>query len=171
MRSAPLFLMDWKGEPFVTYQTHSPEETRALGARLADQLRPSDVILLLGDMGAGKSELTRGIARGLGIEGYLPSPTFPIMQMYETGRLPLYHFDWYRLESAEELYELSMDEYLYGEGVSVVEWPSQAEEVIPETYLEITLTPTDDNEREISLRPVGGFHAIDGEKLKETNEE
>ena len=151
MRPAPLFLMDWKGDPFVTYQTHSPEETRALGARLADQLRPSDVILLLGDMGAGKSELTRGIARGLGIEGY--------------------HFDWYRLESAEELYELSMDEYLYGEGVSVVEWPSQAEEVIPETYLEITLTPTDDNEREISLRPVGGFHAIDGEKLKETNEE
>ena len=92
------------------------------------------------------------------------------MQMYETGRLPLYHFDWYRLESAEELYELSMDEYLYGEGVSVVEWPSQAEEVIPETYLEITLIPTDDNEREIELRPVGGFHAIDGEKLKETKE-
>lgn len=152
----------------MTYQTHSPEETRALGAQLAEQLQPGDVILLLGDMGAGKSELTRGIARGLGIEGYLPSPTFPIMQMYETGRLPLYHFDWYRLESAEELYELSMDEYLYGEGVSVVEWPSQAEEVIPETYLEITLIPTDDNEREIELRPVGGFHAIDGEKLKET---
>ena len=144
----------------MTYQTHSPEETRALGARLAEQLRPGDVILLLGDMGAGKSELTRGIARGLGIEGYLPSPTFPIMQMYETGRLPLYHFDWYRLESAEELYE----------GVSVVEWPSQAEEVIPETYLEITLTPTDDNDREIELRPVGGFHAIDWEKLKETKE-
>ena len=101
----------------MTYQTHSPEETRALGAQLAEQLQPGDVILLLGDMGAGKSELTRGIARGLGIEGYLPSPTFPIMQMYETGRLPLYHFDWYRLESAEELYELSMDEYLYGEGV------------------------------------------------------
>lgn len=141
MRLALLFLMDWKGDPFVTYQTHSPEETRVLGARLADQLRPGDVILLLGDMGAGKSELTRGIARGLGIEGYLPSPTFPIMQMYETGRLPLYHFDWYRLESAEELYELSMDEYLYGDGVSVVEWPSQAEEVIPETYLEIMLTP------------------------------
>lgn len=88
MRPAPLFLMDWKGDPFVTYQTHSPEETRALGARLADQLRPSDVILLLGDMGAGKSELTRGIARGLGIEGYLPSPTFPIMQMYETAACP-----------------------------------------------------------------------------------
>lgn len=69
----------------MTYQTHSPEETRALGAQLAEQLQPGDVILLLGDMGAGKSELTRGIARGLGIEGYLPSPTFPIMQMYETA--------------------------------------------------------------------------------------
>ena len=154
----------------MEFYTASAQETEQLGQRLGQGLKPGAVIAYSGDLGAGKTAFTRGLARGLGIEGYLPSPTFPIMQMYETGRLPLYHFDWYRLESAEELYELSMDEYLYGEGVSVVEWPSQAEEVIPESYLEIALTPTGDNDREITLRPVGGFHTIDGEKLKETKE-
>lgn len=158
----------------MIFHTRSPQETRRLGATLARQLLPGDVLILLGDMGAGKSELTRGVARGLGVKGYLPSPTFPIMQMYETGRLPLYHFDWYRLEGAEELYELSLDEYLYGEGVSVVEWPSRAEEAVPETYLEITLTPAGDEEREIALRYAGGFHALDEAALtawKETTSE
>ncbi|MBE5780056.1 MAG: tRNA (adenosine(37)-N6)-threonylcarbamoyltransferase complex ATPase subunit type 1 TsaE [Clostridiales bacterium] len=135
--------------------------TRQLGFRLAQQLLPGDVLILRGDMGAGKSEFTRGIARGLGIEGYLPSPSFTIMQMYETGRLPLYHFDWYRLESEEELYELSMEEYLYGSGVAVVEWPSMAEEAVPQTHLEITLSPAGEDQREITLRPVGNFHSLD----------
>lgn len=93
-------------------QSHSAGETRRIGASLARQLRANDVVLLLGDMGVGKSELTRGIARGLGVTGYVTSPTFTILQVHEEGRLPLYHFDWYRLESAEELYELAMDEYL-----------------------------------------------------------
>lgn len=151
----------------MTYQTSSPEMTRELGFRLAKQLRPGDVLILRGDMGAGKSEFTRGVARGLGIEGYLPSPSFTIMQMYETGRLPLYHFDWYRLESEEELYELSMDEYLYGSGVAVVEWPSMAEEAVPENHLEISLNPVGDDLREITLRPVGDFHALDYDLLVE----
>ncbi|MEG2315632.1 MAG: tRNA (adenosine(37)-N6)-threonylcarbamoyltransferase complex ATPase subunit type 1 TsaE [Clostridia bacterium] len=149
----------------MTFHTHSVEETRALGARLASQLLPGDVLLLLGDMGAGKSELTRGIARGLGITGYVTSPTFTIMQLHDTGRLPLYHFDWYRLNSAAELYELSMDEYLYGEGVAVVEWPSRAEDAIPETNLQITLTPVGEDERLIALLPIGGFHALDAARL------
>lgn len=151
----------------MTILTRSAEETRALGFRLAKQLQPGDVIILLGDMGAGKSELTRGIARGLGIEGYLPSPSFTIMQMYETGRLPLYHFDWYRLESSEELYELSMEEYLYGSGVAVVEWPSMAEDAVPESHLEISLSPCAEDERTITLRPVGGFHSLDETLLLE----
>ena len=124
--------------------------------------------MMLGDMGAGKSELTRGIARGLGVTGYVTSPTFTILQVHESGRLPLYHFDWYRLSGAEELYELSMDEYLYGDGVSVVEWPSRAEEAIPEAYLRITLTPWDAADgcgRAIELLPVGGFHEIDEARL------
>jgi len=145
----------------LTFHTFSPEMTRQLGFRLAQQLLPGDVLILRGDMGAGKSEFTRGIARGLGIEGYLPSPSFTIMQMYETGRLPLYHFDWYRLESEEELYELSMEEYLYGSGVAVVEWPSMAEEAVPQTHLEITLSPAGEDQREITLRPVGNFHSLD----------
>ena len=145
----------------MTFHTSSPEMTRQLGFRLAQQLLPGDVLILRGDMGAGKSEFTRGIARGLGIEGYLPSPSFTIMQMYETGRLPLYHFDWYRLESEEELYELSMEEYLYGSGVAVVEWPSMAEEAVPQTHLEITLSPAGEDQREITLRPVGNFHSLD----------
>ena len=85
-------------------RTTSANETRTLGERLASSLRPGDVLLLLGNMGAGKSELTRGIARGLGIQGPVASPTFTILQVYDEGHIPLYHFDWYRLESADELY-------------------------------------------------------------------
>ncbi len=149
----------------MTFHSHSVEETHEFGQKLAAQLKAGDVLLMLGDMGAGKSELTRGIARGLGVTGYVTSPTFTIMQLHDSGRLPLYHFDWYRLESAEELYELSMDEYLYGDGVSIVEWPSRAEEAIPESYLQITLTPTGDDARQIDIESVGAFHPIDEPEL------
>ena len=146
--------------------SNSVAQTQKIGAALSKQLLPNDVLLLLGDMGAGKSEFTRGLARGLGVTGYVTSPTFTIMQLHDSGRLPLYHFDWYRLESADELYELSMDEYLQNGGVAVIEWPSRAEEAIPESYLEVALEPAGDNERRITLKPVGGFHAIDEEALR-----
>ena len=154
------------GELTVTFETHSVAETQSLGAALAKQLQPNDVILLLGDMGAGKSVFTRGIARGLGVTGYVTSPTFTIMQMHEDGRLPLYHFDWYRLNDVEELYELSMDEYLQNGGVAVIEWPSRAEEAIPESYLEIALDPLGDDDRRITLTPVGGFRELDEAALR-----
>ncbi len=140
--------------------TTSAKETRALGARLAASLRPGDVLLLFGDMGAGKSELTRGIARGLGIDGPVSSPSFTILQVYEDGRIPLYHFDWYRMETVEELYELGMEEYLGGDGVAVVEWPTRCPEAIPESYLAVTLTPLDESNREITWRSVGDFRTI-----------
>lgn len=151
-------------------RTSSAEETRALGERLARQLLPGDVVLLEGAMGAGKSELTRGIARGLGVEGAIPSPTFTILNCYDQGRLPLYHFDWYRLESAEELYELGMDEYLLGDGVAVVEWPSQAPGVAPEKRLTIAITPDSGDGRLLTFTCEGGFRALDevallGERL------
>jgi len=149
----------------LTFETHSVAQTQALGAALAQQLKPDDVLLLLGDMGAGKSEFTRGLARGLGVTGYVTSPTFTIMQLHDSGRLPLYHFDWYRLNDVEELYELSMDEYLHAGGVAVVEWPSRAEEAIPESYLEVALEPTDDDSRRITLTPVGGFRELDEKGL------
>ena len=141
-------------------RTTSANETRTLGERLASSLRPGDVLLLLGDMGVGKCELTRGIARGLGIQGPVASPTFTILQVYDEGHIPLYHFDWYRLESADELYEMGMDEYLGGDGIAIIEWPSQCPEAIPPCRLEITLTPLADTVREITWRGVGGFHEM-----------
>ena len=149
----------------MTFETHSVLETQALGAALAQQLQPDDVLLMLGDMGAGKSEFTRGLARGLGVTGYVTSPTFTIMQLHESGRLPLYHFDWYRISDAEELYELSMDEYLHAGGVAVIEWPSRAEEAIPETYLEVAIEPLGDDVRRITFTQVGGFHDLDQKGL------
>ena len=140
--------------------TTSAKETRALGARRATSLRPGDVLLLFGDMGAGKSELTRGIASGLGIDGPVSSPSFTILQVYEDGRVPLYHFDWYRMESVEELYELGMEEYLGGDGIAVVEWPTRCPEAVPESYLEITFTPLGEDTREITWRSVGNFRTI-----------
>lgn len=143
--------------------SESAVDTRRIGERLAGQLMAGDVLALRGDMGAGKSELARGIARGLGIREYVPSPSFTILQVHTSGRLPLYHFDWYRLSGAEELYELSMEEYLYGDGVSVVEWPERAEEALPGCHLRVTLTPWAEAGREarwIELTPMGGFREI-----------
>lgn len=141
-------------------QTQSPAQTRALGRRLSESLLPGDVVLLYGDLGAGKSELTRGIAEGLGITSTVTSPSFTILNVYDEGRMPLYHFDWYRLNGADELYEMGMDEYLGGDGVAVVEWPTQCPEAIPETHLAVRLTPVGESEREITLTPMGSFRTI-----------
>ena len=129
--------------------TRSVRETRALGERIAARLQPGDVLLLEGDLGAGKSELARGIARGLGVTETVTSPSFTILNVYGSGRCPLYHFDWYRLESAEELYELGMDEYLGGDGIAVVEWPGRCPEAIPENAVRIRLEAVGENERKI----------------------
>ena len=112
--------------------TNSAAETRALGERLAGQLKAGDTVLLEGELGAGKSELARGVAKGLGVRETVTSPSFTILNVYESGRIPLYHFDWYRLESAEELYELGMDEYLGGDGIALVEWPGRCQDAVPE---------------------------------------
>ena len=137
--------------------THSPAETRALGARLARLLLPGDVLILEGDLGAGKSEFTRGIARGLGIEGPVASPSFTILNVYDEGRIPLYHFDWYRLSGEDELYDMGLDEYLGGDGIAVVEWPSRCPEAVPEDHLLIRIIPVDETSREIILTPKGAF--------------
>ena len=127
--------------------TKSAAETRALGEKLAARLRPGDVLLLEGDLGAGKSELTRGIAKGLGVAETVTSPSFTILNVYESGRYPLYHFDWYRLESSEELYELGMDEFLCGDGIAVVEWPGRCPDAVPEGAVRIRMTAAGENER------------------------
>ena len=127
----------------------SAEETRRLGERLAEELRSGDVILLEGPLGAGKSEMARGIAKGLGVRETVTSPSFTILNVYESGRLPLYHFDWYRLESSEELYELGMDEFLGGDGIAVVEWPGRCPDAVPEGAVRIRMTAAGENERMI----------------------
>ena len=129
--------------------TNSAAETRALGEQLASRLQPGDTVILEGELGAGKSELARGIARGLGVTETVTSPSFTILNVYESGRCPLYHFDWYRLESEEELYELGMDDYLGGDGVAVVEWAERCPEAIPEKHRRILLRTTGEESRMI----------------------
>ena len=131
--------------------TNSAAETRALGEKLASRLKAGDVVVLEGELGAGKSELARGIARGLGVTETVTSPSFTILNVYESGRCPLYHFDWYRLESEEELYELGMDEYLGGDGIAVVEWAERCPDAVPENVLRILLEVTGGESRRITI--------------------
>lgn len=138
--------------------THSAAETRALGARLAELLRPGDTVLLYGDLGAGKSELARGIARGLGITGPVPSPSFTILNAYDEGRIPLYHFDWYRINDPEEIYEMGMEEQIGGDGVALIEWGDRAPQCLPERALRIEIAALGgDDTRKITITPLGGF--------------
>ena len=146
--------------------THSPRETRQLGERLAARLGAGDTLLLYGDLGAGKSELTRGIARGLGVSETVTSPSFTILNVYESGRLPLYHFDWYRLHDSEELWEMGLEEYLGGDGIAVVEWPTQCPEAVPERALRVTITHLPDDGRRLVLEPLGGFPMPREEELR-----
>ena len=131
--------------------TNSASETRALGEQLAAGLRPGNTVILEGELGAGKSELARGIARGLGVTETVTSPSFTILNVYESGRCPLYHFDWYRLESEEELYELGMDEYLGGDGIAVVEWAERCPDAVPEDCIRIRLEATGEETRRITV--------------------
>lgn len=137
--------------------THSAEETRALGARLAALLRPGDVVVLRGSLGAGKSELARGVARGLGISGPVPSPSFTILNAYDEGKIPFYHFDWYRISDPEEIGEMGLQEQLGGDGVALIEWSENGLDYLPERLLQISIRPVGESDREISFEPKGGF--------------
>lgn len=108
------------------------KETEAFGLKLAEKLVPGDVVALVGNLGTGKTTLSKYIARGLGIDEPITSPTFTIVQEYHQGRLPLYHFDVYRISDIEEMYEMGYEEYFFGNGVSIVEWADMIEEIIPE---------------------------------------
>ena len=112
-------------------ETHSPAQTYALGREMGEQARPGQVLCLDGDLGAGKTVFTQGFAAGLGIAGPVNSPTFTILQIYEGGRLPLYHFDVYRIADEAEMDEIGYEEYVYGEGVSLIEWSVRIAELLP----------------------------------------
>ena len=120
-------------------ETHSPEETFAFGKSLGELAAPGQVICLDGDLGVGKTVFTQGFAEGLGITGPVNSPTFTIVQVYEEGRLPLYHFDVYRIGDVEEMDEIGYEEYFYGEGVALIEWSTLIEEILPEDAIHVTI--------------------------------
>ena len=120
-------------------ETNSPEETFALGRQIGQQAMAGEVYTLIGDLGVGKTVLTQGVAAGLGIEEPVNSPTFTIMQIYEEGRLPFYHFDVYRIGDAEEMDEIGYEDYFYGDGVCLIEWANLIEEILPPAYKQITI--------------------------------
>ena len=120
-------------------ETNSAEETFALGKKLGEEAGAGAVFTLNGDLGVGKTVFAQGFAEGLGITGGVNSPTFTILQVYEEGRLPLYHFDVYRIEDPEEMYEVGFDDYLYGQGVCLIEWAEMVAEMLPEDYTAVTI--------------------------------
>jgi tRNA threonylcarbamoyladenosine biosynthesis protein TsaE len=119
-------------ETFRSLSIRNEEETRAFGHQLADRLEPGSVVALIGDLGTGKTTLSKYIAEGLGITEVVTSPTFTIVQEYQSGRLPLYHFDVYRIGDISEMEELGYEEYFFGDGVSLVEWADIIQELLPE---------------------------------------
>lgn len=141
----------WEVNHFLL-KTASPEETEQLGEKVAGYLNPGDVLTLEGDLGAGKTTFTKGLAKGLGIKRVVNSPTFTIIKEYD-GRMPLYHMDVYRLEESDE--DLGFDEYFSGEGVTVVEWASFIQDMLPENYLSIRITLLNNQKRSFKLIPHG----------------
>lgn len=139
-------------------ETYTEEETKKVAVRLANLLKPGDVITLEGDLGAGKTTFTKGIAVGLGVKRVVNSPTYTIVKEY-VGELPLYHMDVYRLEDSDE--DIGFSEYFEGDGISVVEWAQFIEEYLPKDRLEIKINYLDDERRMIEFYPHGShFHWI-----------
>lgn len=146
----------------LRFSTKSAEQTKAFAERLAHFVEPGTVLLLEGDLGAGKTTFTQGLAKGLGVKRNVNSPTFTIIKEYK-GRLPLYHMDVYRLTDAEE--DLGFDEYFYGDGICVVEWAHLIEQQLPEQYLKVNIAHKGSDEREIILEPRGDRYVRMSEEL------
>lgn len=123
----------------VCWESNSPQETFALGEMLGEAGRPGQIYTLTGDLGAGKTVFTQGFAKGLGVAGPVNSPTFTILQIYEDGRLPFYHFDVYRIGDVEEMEEIGYEDCFYGEGVCLIEWADLIEEILPEDSVQVTI--------------------------------
>ena len=139
----------------MTYLSNSPGETEALGARLAAALDPGAVVAFTGDLGAGKTAFVRGMARGLGIPHQITSPTFTIVNEYEDGRLPLFHFDMYRLGSADELFDIGWEDYLARGGVCAVEWSGNIAEALESDAIRVEIRRGDtDEQRRIEITGV-----------------
>lgn len=136
-----------------TFQTHSPEETQAIGEQFGQTLKRGDVVALIGDLGAGKTCLTQGIARGVGIftDQVVNSPSYTLINEYE-GQIPVYHIDLYRLEHHGEIVELGLEEYLEGDGICIIEWADRMLELLPEGHIRMQIRWEDQFTRTIELR-------------------
>ena len=139
------------------YITHSPEETEKLGAALAQHLQPGAVIAYTGDLGAGKTAFTRGLAKGLGYTQPVTSPTYTIVNEYLGGRLPLFHFDMYRLTSSDDLWDIGWEDYLERGGVCAVEWSENVADAM-ENAIRVDIAKVDDDTRDITIEG-GNIHA------------
>ena len=123
----------------MVYETFSAEETEKLGEQIGREAKPGEVYTLIGDLGVGKTVFTQGIAKGLEITEPICSPTFTIVQEYEEGRMPFYHFDVYRIGDLEEMEEIGYDDYFFGQGICLIEWAELIEEILPEKRIEVTI--------------------------------
>lgn len=121
------------------FETFSSEETFNIGKRIAGSVKGGEIFTLIGDLGVGKTVFTQGFAKGLGIEEAVNSPTFTIVQVYEAGRVPFYHFDVYRIGDVDEMDEIGYEDYFYGEGVSIIEWADLIKEIIPDSAKRIEI--------------------------------
>ncbi|MGN0432025.1 MAG: tRNA (adenosine(37)-N6)-threonylcarbamoyltransferase complex ATPase subunit type 1 TsaE [Lachnospiraceae bacterium] len=127
------------GQNMWSKDTFSEKETFLLGEELGKTAVPGQIYTLIGDLGVGKTVFTQGFAKGLGVTEHVNSPTFTIVQIYESGRMPFYHFDVYRIGDVEEMDEIGYEDYVYGNGVSLIEWAGLIEEILPEHYTQITI--------------------------------
>ncbi|WP_294350243.1 tRNA (adenosine(37)-N6)-threonylcarbamoyltransferase complex ATPase subunit type 1 TsaE [uncultured Clostridium sp.] len=140
------------------FNVNSIEETTNLGFQLGKLLTPGDIICLTGDLGTGKTHITKGIAKGLGINDTITSPTFNIVNQYDSGRLNLNHFDVYRVSDPDEIYAIGFDDYIFSDAVSIIEWANYIEEILPKEYLHIHISKDlslGENYRKITLTSYG----------------
>ncbi len=144
----------------MTIESYKAQDTFEIGRQLGEKAKPGQVICLFGDLGTGKTVFAKGFAEGLGIKEPINSPTFTIIQEYEEGRMPLYHFDVYRIEEVEEMYEIGYEDYFYGNGVCIIEWANIIEEILPLKRTIITIEKDLDkgfDYRKITIAQLGGL--------------
>ena len=152
----------------INIETHSFEETVDFGKKIGYLLNSGDIICLSGDLGTGKTALTNGIAKSLGIASYITSPTFTLVNEYE-GRLPLYHFDVYRIAEPDEMFDIGFEEYINGQGITIIEWGEQIEEILPRQLVKIKITKNLSkgfDVREIAIEFIGERYSDYEGKLK-----
>ena len=136
----------------ATFISNSPDETEGFGRRFAENLKPGDVLALTGDLGSGKTQFVKGLAAGLSAAAAATSPTFTLIHEYTGGRLPVYHFDFFRVEDRQSAERLGLDDYFFGDGVSVIEWADKFPDLIPETARWISFETQSETQRAITAK-------------------